>query len=98
MIADATNEYLESLVPPEAKEEKEKEWTWDPEKIPWTKAEGARGAYERYTVQDQKPEATVDYKNMLQNLKEHKKNFLFRDSWNYWLFLDLATVGRKKKK
>lgn len=96
MMADATNEYLESLAPPEAKEEKHS-WDWDPQKIPWVKAEGSRGAYERYPAQDQKPEATTDYKNLLKDLKEHKKNFLFRDSWNYWLFPDLVTVGRKLK-
>ncbi len=96
MIADAANEYLETLAPPGVKEEKHS-WNWDPQKIVWVKAEDSRGAYERYPAQDQKIAATVDYKNMLQDLKEYKKNFLFRDGWNYWLFPDLATVGRKLK-
>ena len=98
MASEALNEYIATLAPPEAKEEKAHEWTWNPQKIPWVKAEGARGAYERYPAQDQKPEATLDYQNLLQTLKEHTKNFLFRDGWNYWLFPDLVTVGRKKKK
>ena len=77
-------------------EEKAHEWTWNPQKIPWVKAEGSRGAYERYPAQDKRPEATLDYKNLLQALKEHK-NFLFRDGYNYWLFQDAITVGRKVK-
>jgi hypothetical protein len=96
MMADATNEYLESLAPPGVKEEKQS-WNWDPQKIPWLKVEGSRGAYERYPAQDKRPEATPDYKNMLQALKEHSKNFLFRDGYNYWLFQDAATIGRKPK-
>lgn len=74
----------------------EEKWTWEPEKIPWIKAEGARGAYERYPAEGKKIESILDYKGLLSDLKEHK-NFLFRDGWNYWLFPDLATVGRKPK-
>jgi hypothetical protein len=69
---------------------------WNPEKIPWTQTKGTRGDYERYPAEGQKIEAIPDYKALLQDLKEHK-NFLFRDGYNYWLFVDLATVGRKKK-
>jgi hypothetical protein len=81
---------------PEVKEEKHS-CNWDPQKIPWLKAEGSRGAYERYPAQDKRPEATPDYKNLLQALKEHSKSFLFRDGFNYWLFQDAVTVGRKHK-
>ena len=77
--------------------EPEQKPNWNPEKIKWVKAEGTRGSYERYPAQDQKPEATADYKNLLQDLKEHKKNFLFRDGLNYWLFQDAVTIGRKPK-
>ncbi|MCW4047899.1 MAG: hypothetical protein NWE99_10155 [Candidatus Bathyarchaeota archaeon] len=74
----------------------EEKWSWEPKKIPWTKAEGARGSYERYPAEDQKIESNPDYRALLSDLKEHK-NFLFRNGWNYWLFPDLVTVGRKLK-
>jgi hypothetical protein len=74
----------------------EAKWSWEPKKIPWTEAEGARGAYERYPAECQKIESIPDYKALLSDLKGHK-NFLFRDGWNYWLFPDLVTVGRKPK-
>ncbi|MBT0160175.1 hypothetical protein G4O51_09345 [Candidatus Bathyarchaeota archaeon A05DMB-2] len=74
----------------------EEKWSWEPKKIPWTEAEGARGSYERYPAEGQKIESIPDHKALLSDLKEHK-NFLFRDGWNYWLFPDLVTVGRKPK-
>lgn len=69
---------------------------WNPEKIKWSQAKGARGNYERCPEDNQKVEAIPDYKALLQDLKEHKM-FFFRDGWNYWLFPDLVTVGRKRK-
>jgi hypothetical protein len=78
-------------------EKEGKQWIWNPKKISWVKADGTRGPYERCPAQDQKPEATLEYKALLADLKEHRKNFLFRDGFNYWLFPDLVTVGRKPK-
>lgn len=76
--------------------EQPKKLTWNPERINWVQAKGARGDYERYPAEDQKIEATEDYKALLLDLKEHKL-FFFKDGWNYWLFPDLVTVGRKRK-
>jgi hypothetical protein len=80
----------------ESNKKPEKTWSWNPDGIKWVQAKGARGDYERYPAEDQKIEATPDYKNMLQDLKEHKM-FLFRDGLNYWVFPDLAICGRKQK-
>jgi len=91
MMADACNEELEKRAPSEAQEHK-----WDPSKIPWREAEGARGKYERYPAENEKAEATHDYKNMLADLRDHGDK-MTRESYFYWLFRDGATVGRKKK-
>lgn len=85
-----------SVVEPQARSQLEKP-KWDPEKIKWIQAKGARGDYERYPAEGQKIEASPDYKALIADLKEHNM-FFFRDGWNYWLFPDLATVGRKRKK
>ena len=72
---------------------------WDPEKIKWvlTEAQSGKGLYGRYPPQGQKAESTPDYRNMLQDLKNHggKMN---RGDYFYWCFDDMATVGRKKRK
>jgi hypothetical protein len=76
-----------------------REWresSWNPDKIPWTKTEGFKGAYERYPMEGQKPEATSDYKCMLEHLKEHQGR-LSRDGFFYWVFSDQVTVGRKRR-
>ena len=71
------------------------ELPWDPAKIKWVKAEGAKGPYQRYPAQGEKPEATSDYKNMLAAIKQQN---VIRDGYFYWVFQDKATVGRKLKK
>jgi hypothetical protein len=71
---------------------------WDPEKIKWVWAEGTSGSYQRYPAEGEKPEATEDYKNMIEDLKAHNGK-LTRDGFFYWLFSgDQATVGRKPRK
>lgn len=70
---------------------------WDPGKIGWIEAEGARGPYQRYPRKDQKAEATSDYKNMLADLKAHNGRMM-RGDYFYWVFSDAATVGRKLRK
>jgi hypothetical protein len=71
---------------------------WDPAKIKWVWAEGTSGSYQRYPAEGEKPEATEDYKNMLEDLKAHNGK-LVRDGYFYWLFSgDQATVGRKPRK
>lgn len=86
LIADACAERLEKMAPPQTKE-----LPWAVDKIAWTEATGAKGIYFRAN-----PQSTIDYKNMLQDIKNHggKMN---RDGWFFWCFSDLATVGRKKR-
>lgn len=92
MIVDAVDECLEKQTPKD-----EGELLWDPRRIKWAKTEGTKGGYERYPAKDEKAEATVDYKNMLEDLKRHG-NKMNREGLFYWLFPDHATVGRKKQK
>jgi len=75
---------------------REKVCEWDPNAIPFTKAVGSKGQYERYPAEGQKAEATTHYKNLLADLKQHNDRFT-RNGWFYWLFLDKATIGRKRK-
>lgn len=75
-----------------------KSWSWNPDSIKWTKAEGLRGEYERYPAKGEKVEMTRDYKNLLEDLKAHNGK-LTRDDYFYWLFSsDSSTIGRKKCK
>jgi hypothetical protein len=76
----------------------EEKLAWDPAKIKWVQVTGASGPYERYPAEGAKPEASEDYKNMVEDLKAHNGK-LTRDGFFYWLFSgDQATVGRKKRK
>jgi len=74
----------------------QKTLTWDPNKINWSQETGQKGSYERYPAKDKKAESTDDYKNMLQDLKNHKGAFN-RNGFFYWVFTDQATVGRRQK-
>lgn len=74
----------------EAKEVQESR-PWDPDKIKFVGAQGAKGPYEKAD-----PQATPDFKAMLQDLKDHKGKFR-HGQYFYWVFSDSATVGRKKK-
>ena len=90
MMADAANEQLEKMEPPNVKN------TWTPDKIKWVQADGTKGPYERYPAEGEKPENTADYKNMLADLKE-RNGKLTKDGYFFWIFTDNATVGRKKR-
>lgn len=70
---------------------------YNPENIPWVRAEGEKGIYERYPAYQQKPSMMVDYINLLEDLKNHKGK-LQRAGLFYWLFPDEATIGRKPAK
>lgn len=84
MVVDAVSEYLEKKSPVNKK--------WDPDKIEWKAAEGTKGPYEKAD-----PQATPDFKAMLQDLKDHDGK-MNRKGYFYWVFTDKATVGRKKRK
>ncbi len=64
---------------------------WDPAKIQWEKAAGARGEYER-SEDINNPE----FKAMLQDLAGHGGK-LTRGEYFYWVYRNGSTVGRKKK-
>jgi hypothetical protein len=70
---------------------------YNPENIPWVRAEGEKGIYERYPAYQQKPSMLVDYVNLLEDLKENKGR-LQRAGLFYWLFRDRVTIGRKPAK
>jgi hypothetical protein len=66
-------------------------WTWNPDKIVWSKAEGSKGEYERSEDVN-----SLDFKNLLKDLADHKGS-LIRDGMFYWTFPKNAIVGRKRK-
>jgi len=67
---------------------------YNPENIPWVRTEGKKGFYERYPAFQQKPSMSVDYINLLEDLKAHNGK-LQRAGLFYWCFEDGSTVGRK---
>lgn len=90
-IADAANEYLETLAPREpSKGSAGPAPAWDPTKIQWEKRSGANGEYER-SVSDSK---SVDFKAMMADLDAHQGK-LTREGFFYWRFTDNLSVGRK---
>lgn len=87
-------------VPKEAKptvDESTKVGEYNPEKIPWIRAEGEKGVYERYPSFQQKPAMLTDYVNLLEDLERHGGK-LQRAGLFYWKFPDGSTIGRKTAK
>jgi len=70
---------------------------YNPEKIPWVRAEGEKGIYERYPAYQQKPVMLTDYINLLEDLKRHTGK-LQRAGLFYWHFQDSVIVARKPSK
>lgn len=64
--------------------------TWDPAKIKWTQAEGAKGPFERSEDVD-----SVDFKAMLKDLAAHGGRLQCEGKF-YWVFQNGSTVGRKE--
>ena len=99
IIGTGFNEILTQLAGIGEAEKAEQETpspSYDPSKIPWKEAEGARGKYERYPAEGEKPESTPDYENMLADLKKHEGK-LTRNGYFFWVFdTDNSTVGRKQ--
>ncbi|MEM0253243.1 MAG: hypothetical protein QXK78_01620 [Candidatus Bathyarchaeia archaeon] len=76
----------------EQKTESKREWSWDPSKIKWVKAQGARGEFEKSEDVD-----NPEFKKMLKDLAEHNGK-LTRDGFFYWTYRNGSTVGRKPRK
>jgi hypothetical protein len=79
-----------SVVEPQAQPQLEKP-KWNPEKIQWVEKTGAKGAY-----QQSEDLNNTEFKMMLKDLAEHK-GFLYRNGFNYWIFKNGSTVGRKRR-
>jgi hypothetical protein len=95
MIADACNERLEKLAPPETKEAEQpremRTWNWNPNGIKWTDATGKKGSYEKSEDYN-----SLDHKALIKDLAAHQSK-LSRDGFFYWLFENGSTIGRKKR-
>lgn len=65
---------------------------WNPDKIKWSLAEGAKGPYEKSGDIN-----NLEFKAMLKDLNEHNGK-LRCGPWFYWRFENGSTVGRKKVK
>jgi len=74
-----------------AKSEAKREWIWNPDKIKWEKAQGARGEFEK-SEDFNNPE----FKAMLKDLAKHDGK-LTREGWFYWTYKNGSTVGRKRR-
>jgi len=92
-LRDLCNEEIEQKKPAELKEVDK----YNPENIPWVRAEGKNGIYQRFPAYQQKPSMSKDYINLLENLKRDNGK-LQRAGLFYWLFSDSTTIGRKPAK
>ena len=70
---------------------------YDPNKIGWVRTEGPKGPYERYPAFQQKPSQTIDYLNLINDLKDHEGKMVLGGLF-YWLWDDGETIGRKAHK
>jgi len=64
---------------------------YDPEKIAWVEAEGPRGKYQK-TADANDPE----YKVLRKDLADHK-GFINFKGFQYWIFPNGITIGRRRK-
>jgi hypothetical protein len=89
MMADAANEYLESLAPPEAKEE-----ALDYSKLFWEKKQGEKGEYEQTS---EKVNQNCDlWKKLKAKVKEHK-GFWLNSGYKFWFHQqDESVIDRRK--
>jgi len=88
MAVDACSEYLESLVPPEARD-------WNPENIKWEQAQGPSGPYERAGPKENA--GNPDFEALIADLDQHNGK-LTKQNWFYWLFSNRDAVGRKQQR
>jgi len=89
-IADAANEELERKRPTETKDV----GLYDPEKIGWKTATGAKGEFQAYPERNIEPEKTPDYISLLGDIKQHSGK-LYKNGQFYWVFPNKITIGRK---
>jgi len=92
-LRDLCNEEIEKHTPTDVRTVQ----SYNPESIKWIRTTGQKGPYERYPAFQQKPKLTVDYSNLLEDLKAHEGK-LTRNGLFYFLFDDGSTIGRKPSK
>jgi len=73
-----------------AEEKPERDWTWNPDKIKWERAEGAKGEFEKSEDLN-----NPEFKAMLKDLAG-RGGKLTREGWFYWTYKNGSTVGRKR--
>lgn len=88
MASEAVNEYIDSLAPPEVREEKA---VWSPERVIWKERTGQKGFFEVSEDGD-----SSDFKEMLRDILSHGGT-ITRDSFFYWSFPSGQAVGRKRR-
>jgi len=97
MMADAANEYLERLAPPEVRETDLHEEPY--EELPWEDGEGSKGPYQMATEKDN--EGQQQLFNDLRNILKRNNGRFTEKSWRcyYWLgSKDDKIIFRRKKK
>ena len=84
MVGEAIDEYVDSLGP------KGIARAWNPDKINWVTAEGAKGKYQRSEDVN-----NPDFKALLKDLANHSGR-MRNQGYFYWSFQNGTTVGRKQ--
>jgi hypothetical protein len=64
---------------------------YDPEKIKWEDKEGIKGPYQSTDDAD-----NLEYKALRKDLADHK-GFIMYKGFQYWVFQNGTTIGRRKK-
>lgn len=67
-------------------------FSWNPQAIKWTEAQGSKGPYQRSEDVN-----NLEFKALLKDLASHNGK-LTRDGWFFWTFQNGHTIGRKKRK
>jgi len=90
MIADAANEQLEKMKPPEVKHSEQ-----DFDMLAWSEKEGTKGKYEQTTKEANQNNETF---RALQTILEKHKGFCIIGAWKFWTHQnDVDTIDRRKK-
>jgi hypothetical protein len=89
MIADAYDEYLETLAPQAGHPEAAK--SYDIEKITWVPKQGDKGPYEQSDDIN-----NHNHKELLKDLAAHKGKMTIGQFF-VWTFQNGSTIGRKKR-
>ncbi len=85
MASEATNEYIDSLKPPEEKT------VWSPQKIVWIERTGQRGIFEQSEDFN-----NTEFKAMHRDIVANGGK-LERDGVFYWIFQNGSTIGKKRR-